>query len=284
VSKRTRNRQLAKQHARRQAERQQHDRKRQRIGVIVAVLIIAAAGIGAAYFAFAGGEEPAPQATGPTRTEETGPTGATGQTTTVQPEPGPAEVACGGEQPRGALRPKPQFTAPEQVLEDGVTYTATLQTSCGDIVIELLAEDAPETVNSFVFLAQQGFFDGQRFHRLDTSIDVIQGGDPTGTGTGGPGYSIPDELTGDESYTPGAFAMANAGPDTGGSQFFIVTGPQAQALDDQAAWTIFGEIVEGQDVAETIQDVPIQDPSAGLQGQQPAQSVYIEKVTIDESR
>jgi len=134
-----------------------------------------------------------------------------------------------------------------------------------------------------VFLAQEGYFDGQRIHRLDTSIDVIQGGDPTGTGTGGPGYSIPDELSGDESYGPGVLAMANAGPDTGGSQFFLITGDAGHNLDANPAYTIFGMVVEGLDVAKRIQELPIQDPSAGIEGQQPKQSVYIEKVTIRES-
>ena len=168
-------------------------------------------------------------------------------------------------------------------MKPGKTYTAEMQTSCGTIVIELLADQAPQTVNSFVFLAQQGYFDGQRFHRLDTSIDVIQGGDPTGTGSGGPGYSIPDELTGNESYGPGTLAMANGGPDTGGSQFFLITGEAGHNLDANPAYTIFGTVVEGLDVAKQIQELPIQDPSAGISGQQPQQSVYIEKVTIRES-
>jgi cyclophilin family peptidyl-prolyl cis-trans isomerase len=159
-----------------------------------------------------------------------------------------------------------------------------MQTSCGPIVIELLGEQAPQTVNSFVFLAQQGFFDGQRFFRLDTSIDVIQGGDPTGTGTGGPGYSIPDELTGNESYGPGVLAMALGGPDTGGSQFFLITGNAGHKLDANPAYTIFGTVVEGLDVAKQIQELPIQDPTAGIPGQQPTKSVYIDKVTIRESR
>jgi len=159
-----------------------------------------------------------------------------------------------------------------------------IETSCGDIVIQLLAEDAPETVNSFVFLARRGYFDGQRILRIDTSIDVLQGGDPTGTGSGGPGYTIPDELTGDESYGPGVFAMANAGPGTGGSQFFIITGEDGHLLDDQAAWTIFGTITSGLDVAQAIQEIPIQDPAAGLSGQQPVQAVYLQRVTIRESK
>jgi cyclophilin family peptidyl-prolyl cis-trans isomerase len=135
-----------------------------------------------------------------------------------------------------------------------------------------------------VFLAEHGYFDGQRILRIDTSIDVLQGGDPTGTGSGGPGYSIPDELTGDESYGPGVFAMANAGPDTGGSQFFIITGEDGHLLDDQGAWTIFGQVTEGLDVAQTIQDIRIQDATAGLAGQQPSLAVYLESVTIRESK
>jgi cyclophilin family peptidyl-prolyl cis-trans isomerase len=263
VPKRTRNRQLARQHQRRQAERRNQQRKRQ-ITTIVVALAIALVGGGIAYVAFTGGDD----------TQE----GASGAT-------GPAEVACGGTEPEDATTPKPQFSEPEQVVKEGTTYSAEMQTSCGTIVIELLADRAPETVNSFVFLAQKGYFDGQRFHRLDSSIDVIQGGDPTGTGSGGPGYKIPDELTGHESYRPGVVAMANNGsPDTGGSQFFLITGPAGHKLDANPTYTIFGMVVEGLDVAKRIQELPIQDPSAGIPGQQPKQSVYIEKVTIREGR
>lgn len=273
MPKRTRNRQLARQHERRQAERLQQQRKRQTTRAVV-VLVIALVAGGIAYFALAGGDD--------TQAGASGATGSTGEPTTVKPTPGPAEVACGGTEPKAATEPKPQFSAPKQVVKPGKTYTAEVQTSCGTIVIELLADQAPQTVNSFVFLAQKGYFDGQRFHRLDTSIDVIQGGDPTGTGSGGPGYSIPDELTGNESYGPGTLAMANAGPDTGGSQFFLITGDAGHNLDANPAYTIFGMVTEGLDVAKQIQQLPIQDPSAGISGQQPKQSVYIEKVTIHE--
>jgi peptidylprolyl isomerase len=289
------------------AEKMRQRRRRQAITIAVA-LVVALAGSAAIFFAFTGEEPPVAAGetgdegedrTGPTgstgETGETGPTGATGepgtQTGTVRPVPGPEEVACGGEVPEAALEPKPQFSAPARVLKEGVEYEAVLETSCGDIVISLLADQAPETVNSFVFLARRGYFDGQRIHRLDTSIAVIQGGDPSGDpgdGVDGPGYTIPDELTGDESYGPGVFAMANAGPNTGGSQFFIVTGAPGHALDDQGAWTIFGTVVRGLDVAQAIQVLPIQDPAAAaagdLSGQQPAQAVYIERVTIRTSR
>ena len=284
MPKNTRHRQLARQHQRRQAERRNQQRKRQLTTIVVA-LVIAFVGGGIAYVAFTGGDDTHAGASGATGTTDqpTGATGATGSSNTVEPQPGPASVACGGKEPEDATKPKPQFSEPEQVVKEGTTYTAEMQTSCGTIVIELLADRAPETVNSFVFLAQKGYFDGQRIHRLDTSIDVIQGGDPTGTGSGGPGYTIPDELTGDESYGPGTLAMANAGPDTGGSQFFLITGDAGHNLDSSPAYTIFGMVVEGLDVAKRIQELPIQDPSTGIPGQQPKQSVYIEKVTIRES-
>jgi len=255
------------------------------VTTIVVALVIALVGGGIAYAALIGGDDTPAGASGATGTTDqpTGGTGATGSTNTVEPQPGPAEVACGGTEPEDATKPKPQFSEPEQVLKEETTYTAEMRTSCGTIVIELLGDRAPETVNSFVFLAKEGFFDGQRFHRLDTSIDVIQGGDPTATGTGGPGYSIPDELTGEESYGPGVLAMANSGPDTGGSQFFLITGDAGHNLDANPAYTIFGMVVEGLDVARRIQELPIQDPSAGISGQQPTKSVYIEKVTIRES-
>lgn len=239
------------------------------------------------FVAFTGNEEPS-TATGPT-----GPTGETAQspepdlepgsqTGTVQPEPGPEAVACGGGVPEGALEPKPQFNAPAEATRQDGTYVATFRTSCGDIVVELLLDRAPETVNSFVFLAEQGFFDGTRIHRLDSSIDVIQGGDPTGTGTGGPGYTIPDELAGDESYGPGILAMANSGtPNSGGSQFFLITGENGHNLDANPAYTIFGEVTKGLRIAERIQGLPIQDPEAGIAGQQPSEAVYIEAVTIE---
>src|SRR6478752_412283 len=117
--------------------------------------------------------------------------------------------------------------------------SVTIATSAGDLAAELDADAAPCTVNSFVSLAQQGYFDGTSCHRLATAgILVLQCGDPTGSGSGGPGYSFPDELSGDETYPAGTLAMANAGPDTNGSQFFVVYG------DTQLppSYTVFGQI------------------------------------------
>ncbi len=209
------------------------------------------------------------------------------QTGTVTPTEATesGEVACGAEAPAKAGKPKPQFAGPPPLaIDPKATYTATMVTSCGTIVIELDAKRAPQTVNSFVFLAKKGFFDGQYFHRLDTSIDVIQGGDPSGTGADGPGYAIPDELKPNASYTPGTIAMANAGANTGGSQFFIITGPNGANLDGNPNYTIFGKVVDGLSVAQRIQALPIVDPNAAdLSGQRPAQAVYIDKLTIKKS-
>jgi cyclophilin family peptidyl-prolyl cis-trans isomerase len=288
VSKRSRDRQLAKLAARRQAERQAAARRRNLIvGGIVGVLAVAVAVVGLGLLLGEETDTAAPTVT-PTASAPPSPSAEPGsETGTVTPTAANEtdEVACGAEEPPKAGAPKPQFAGPPPMTIDRkATYTATVVTSCGTIVIELDAGRAPKTVNSFGFLARKGYFDGQYFHRLDTSIDVIQGGDPTGTGSGGPGYAIPDELKGDESYTPGTLAMANAGANTGGSQFFLITGPKGTNLDDNPLYTIFGRVVEGLDVAQRIQRLPIADPDAAaagdLSGQRPLEAVYLESVTV----
>jgi cyclophilin family peptidyl-prolyl cis-trans isomerase len=127
--------------------------------------------------------------------------------------------------------------------------SATLHTNHGDIEITFFDEDAPKTVGNFVKLASEGFYDGVIFHRVIRDF-MIQGGDPTGTGTGGPGYSFEDEIN-DHKIVRGALAMANAGPDTNGSQFFIVTTGEAPWLDGKH--TVFGEVVSGMDIVDKIE-------------------------------
>jgi cyclophilin family peptidyl-prolyl cis-trans isomerase len=286
MSKRSRERQLAKLAARRQAERSAASRRRSLIvGSVAGVLALIVLLVGANVLL--GGDETAAPSPSPSTSPSTTPSPSAQpgtQTGTITPTAAneTGEVACGAEEPAKAGKPKPQFAGPPPMkIDRKATYTATMQTSCGTIVIELDAKRAPETVNSFVFLAKRGYFDGQYFHRLDTSIDVIQGGDPSGTGADGPGYTIPDELRGNESYTSGTLAMANAGPNTGGSQFFIVTGPAGTNLDGNPSFTIFGKVVEGLRVARRIQVLPIVDPNAeDLSGQRPSAAVYIEKVII----
>ena len=143
-----------------------------------------------------------------------------------------------------------QYDAPpEQVIDPAKRYTATIRTNKGDITCRLFADESPATVNNFVFLAREGFYDGVIFHRIIEGF-MIQGGDPTGTGTGGPGYRFADELQAarDRGYKMGTLAMANAGPDTNGSQFFITH--QDVGLPPQYA--VFGKTVDGQDVVDDI--------------------------------
>jgi peptidyl-prolyl cis-trans isomerase B (cyclophilin B) len=130
--------------------------------------------------------------------------------------------------------------------------TMTMTTNHGDIVLELFDEDSPETVGNFRRLAEDGFYDGLIFHRVIPDF-MIQGGCPQGTGTGGPGYTFKDEIN-DHKVVRGALAMANAGPNTNGSQFFIVTTQQAPWLDGKH--TVFGEVTSGMDVVDTISELP----------------------------
>ncbi len=136
--------------------------------------------------------------------------------------------------------------------DPGASYTAVLETSQGDIRIELWPDKAPQTVGNFVGLAQQGFYDDLVFHRIIHDF-MIQGGCPKGTGTGGPGYDFADEIN-DEPLVKNVLAMANAGPNTNGSQFFIITAAATPWLD--GAHTGFGRVVEGQDVVEALGTVP----------------------------
>ena len=139
---------------------------------------------------------------------------------------------------------------PEQVIDSDKRYVATLQTDKGDIKIELTPKEAPVTVNNFVFLAQTGYYDGLNFHRVITSPPfMIQGGCPLGTGTGGPGYQFKDEFSPNLKHGEGVLSMANAGPGTNGSQFFITLAPQPH-LDGRH--TVFGRVTEGMDAVRAI--------------------------------
>jgi len=129
-------------------------------------------------------------------------------------------------------------------------YSATLETSKGSIVCDLFAKDAPKTVNNFVFLAREGFYNGTVFHRVIADF-MVQGGDPTGTGRGGPGYQFEDETKGNPNkHKVGSLSMANAGPNTNGSQFFI-THVVTDWLDGKH--TVFGQVASGQDIVNKIQ-------------------------------
>ncbi len=143
-----------------------------------------------------------------------------------------------------------QYPAPPPLsIDSNKKYTATIETSRGTIVCELFAKDAPMTVNNFVFLSKEKFYDGTKFHRVIPDF-MVQGGDPTGTGRGGPGYRFPDEFKGNpHKHKVGTLSMANAGPGTNGSQFFI-THVVTDWLDGKH--TVFGKVTTGQDVVNNI--------------------------------
>jgi cyclophilin family peptidyl-prolyl cis-trans isomerase len=161
---------------------------------------------------------------------------------------------------------------PEMTLDPEKDYHANLVTEKGTVRIRLFAREAPQTVNNFVFLAREGYFDGTTFHRVIEGF-MAQGGDPTGTGAGGPGYRILDEFHPDLRHDrPGILSMANRGPDTGGSQFFI-THVATPWLDDRHA--VFGEVVEGMEVVNALRE---RDPQTD---REPGDA--IERVEIEES-
>ncbi len=143
----------------------------------------------------------------------------------------------------------------------------------GDLVIALDAASAPKTVNNFVFLARYGYYEGVIFHRIIRNF-VIQGGDPTGTGRGGPGYRFEDELPKAGRYEVGSLAMANAGPNTNGSQFFVISGPDGARLPPQYA--LFGKVVKGLEIVEKIQSVPVKS-------ERPVEDVVIISVDVTEA-
>ena len=136
---------------------------------------------------------------------------------------------------------------PEMAIDTKKKYTATMKTQRGDLVLELCAADAPKTVNNFVFLAREGFYDDVTFHRVIAGF-MAQGGDPTGTGSGGPGYRFADEFS-KQKHNAGSLSMANAGPNTNGSQFFICYEPQPH-LDGHHS--VFGQLTSGTDVLQQI--------------------------------
>lgn len=165
----------------------------------------------------------------------------------------------------------PYDSQPDMTIDLDKTYAATLHTNHGDIEIEFDAVRSPLTVNNFVFLARDGFYDGVIFHRVIPGF-MIQGGDPTGTGTGGPGYRFRDELEGSGQYARGTVAMANAGPNTNGSQFFIMHSDYGLPHN----YTIFGKVTSGLEAVDSIAATP-----TGFQDR-PESDCIINSVTVSE--
>jgi peptidyl-prolyl cis-trans isomerase B (cyclophilin B) len=278
MSKQTRKRELDRLRARREAERQRARRRRALLtyGTLGLVLVVAAVAGG---LWITGDDDtpagatastvPAPTTSNPAQEFDDARAGA---------PTAPAQVACGGKIPPKVDRPtfsKP----PTSKVDPAKTYTATFQTSCGRFSVRLDARNAPVTTANFVFLAQRKFYDSTWFHRIvpggAAGIAVIQGGDPEGSGRGGPGYAIKDELpSSPAAYKKYSLAMANSGPDSGGSQFFINFADNSKGL--QANYSVFGEVTGGREVVDQIAKVPV----GGQTGDTPAQSVWIEKLTV----
>ena len=178
----------------------------------------------------------------------------------------------------GSSRPTTSFpAAPPMCIDTSKTYTATMQTSQGGpITIALDAKQAPKTVNNFVFLSRYHFYDGLTFHRIVPDF-VIQGGDPQGNGQGGPGYKFADELPKAGQYKVGSLAMANSGPNTNGSQFFIITGQQGVQLPPQ--YSLFGQVTAGMDTVNKIAALGV----PGAPNGEPKEKITMTSVTIQES-
>lgn len=307
MSRKTHEKELARARAKRQAERAGEQRTRRTVAAaIVVVVAIAALAVG---LMLQGGDDDAdPGATDPATgsatdageatTAPTDDDGAAAPTdapandapATDGPADGGTEATATDVEPcenpsEGAPEPDTdlQYEDPPPADDVADTYTVTMTTTCGEIVLELNGQAAPQTVANFVFLAEEGYYAGVPFHRVQDQF-VIQGGDPTGTGSGGPGYPFEDELDlaeqvvedNDGMYPRGTLAMANAGPDTNGSQFFVVQADPGYPF--QPAYTVFGEVVEGMDVVDRI----AQGPVTGPQQDQAVDPVRIVSVEVAE--
>ncbi len=201
--------------------------------------------------------------------------GCAGQSNSPQPSSKPP-ASSSPPSPKVMSWPQP----PAMQIDTSKKYVATVDTTLGSFKIQLLAQESPKTVNNFVFLSRQGYYNGVIFHRIIKTF-MVQTGDPTGTGAGNPGYKFPDELPPKHSYDPGIVAMANSGPNTNGSQFFICTGADARSLNNYPNYTQFGQVIEGMDVVQSIASVQV--VSNGREVSKPVNPPAIKSITISES-
>ena len=245
----------ARQQALLEAQRKQ-GRRRRVVRFLIPVAILVAA---AAFLSNRGGDD------------ETGVEAGSSSTTTKDSAAGTLpKSACPPE--AGAETRTTTFTkAPAMCIDASKTYLATVKTNKGDFTVTLDAKKAPKTVNNFVFLARNKFYDGVKFHRIIPGF-VVQGGDPQGTGQGGPGYQFADELPKAGEYKVGSLAMANSGPDTNGSQFFVITGPEGEQLPPNSS--LFGQVTAGLETVKALEAVGT--PGAGT----PSEEVAMTSVRI----
>jgi cyclophilin family peptidyl-prolyl cis-trans isomerase len=270
MSKRTRQRELARLRARREAERQRERRRRALLSYGgLAVVVAVAAVLGGLWL----NRDEAPSTAATTST--TPPTDARADAPSA-----PATVACGGKIPARVDHPLFQ-SPPKSKVDPDKTYVATFQTSCGRFTVRLDPRNAPITTANFAFLAEKRFYDSTWFHRIvpggQAGIAVVQGGgDEQSAGRGGPGYTIKDEKPKSPSaYKKYSVAMANTGqPNSAGSQFFISTADNSKGL--APSYAVFGQVVDGKDVVDKIAAVPV----GGQNGDTPSEAVWIEKLTV----
>jgi peptidyl-prolyl cis-trans isomerase B (cyclophilin B) len=265
-------RQKERRNARRDEWRQYvQRRRRQRWGVLLGSLAVIGVGVVVALFAFSGGDSK------PGASASPGASAAPASVAVPVKEP----VACDGKEPDAAgSKKKVDYAKPtDQDLDPDKTYIWHLETSCGDVDIELDLENSPKTANSIAFLTREKFYDGTFFHRLVQNF-VEQGGDPKGDGTGGPGYQVVEPPPEDIEYSKGIVAMAKGGADpagSSGSQFFIVVSDRTKDVLTTPDYALVGEVVEGLDVVDDIvENGHVAD------GVPPKEWVYIERATIVE--
>jgi cyclophilin family peptidyl-prolyl cis-trans isomerase len=171
---------------------------------------------------------------------------------------------------------------PAMQIDVNKKYIATVETTLGSFKIQLFPQETPKTVNNFIFLSKQGYYNGVIFHRIMKTF-MIQTGDPTGTGAGSPGYKFADELPPKHSYDPGIVAMANSGPNTNGSQFFICTGADAKNLNNYPNYTQFGQVTDGMDIVQKIAGVNVvANPQNPREISKPTDPPAIKSITITE--
>ncbi len=261
-----------------EAEKAEKKDKFRQYGFMAAIVAVALVG-GLALLSIASGDdEPDDNETAADGTEPAdGETDDTADSTTPDDETGGAEpLAC--PEADGSSAPVLEFPAPPPSCIDATaTYTAVFDTNLGPISAELDAEQAPSTVNNFVYLARYHYYDGTAFHRIIQDF-MIQGGDPTGDppGTGGPGYTIGEEPPAAGAYQIGSLAMAKrTAPGTTGAQFFIVTGPNGEALPPE--YSLFGQVTEGLDVVEAIEALPTDETDF------PTEEIVVNSITITEA-
>jgi len=259
------------------AQEAKRQKRRKQIRNLILVVVAAAAIVGIAFAVSSGNSTPKKSATSSTTTTAS----ATGNAK-LQAEANAAAVKAGcPASTQTRVNTQTYAAAPPMTIDTTKTYTATVVTTTGTFVITLDPKTAPQTVNNFVFLADKGFYHCVIFHRVIPGF-MDQSGDPTGTGTGGPGYTIPDENppTASPQYPIGSVAMANTGqPHSGGSQFFIVAGPQGESLAN--SYALFGSVTSGMNVVDTINQQGNSSPTAN--GTPPDVTQRIISVTINES-